>query len=350
MKEWALAIYDLTIRGAGIFGLSVAWAAVTRGARVQIIDPFGPAAGSSGGLVGALAPHAPEHWNPKKAFQLDSLLMAKGFWAEVEAASGLSAGYARNGRLQPIADDHALILARKRGQTARELWQEHAHWEVLPATSTDWEPHSPAGFVIRDTLSALVHPRRACQALVAGLAAQGVALQHNGPDAGKVLWATGIAGLEALSAQHSRSMGGGVKGQAALLDFDARGLPQLYADGIHVIPHNNGTVAIGSTSERDYTSIKETDSQLEDVIAKARAALPVLADAPVLERWAGIRPRARSRAPMLGPWPDRENHFIANGGFKIGFGMAPKIADVMADLMLEGRDEIPEGFRVAANF
>ncbi len=53
---------------------------------------------------------------------------------------------------------------------------------------------------------------------------------------------------------------------------------------------------------------------------------------------------------MLGPWPDRENHFIANGGFKIGFGMAPEIADVMADLMLEGRDEIPEGFRVAANF
>jgi glycine/D-amino acid oxidase-like deaminating enzyme len=37
---------------------------------------------------------------------------------------------------------------------------------------------------------------------------------------------------------------------------------------------------------------------------------------------------------------------VANGGFKIGFGMAPKVAEVMADLVLDGRDGIPEGFRV----
>jgi len=52
---------------------------------------------------------------------------------------------------------------------------------------------------------------------------------------------------------------------------------------------------------------------------------------------------------MLGAWPDRNGHFIANGGFKIGFGMAPKIAQVMADLLLEGKDTIPEGFRVEDN-
>ncbi|MEQ9673084.1 MAG: FAD-dependent oxidoreductase, partial [Roseovarius indicus] len=40
---------------------------------------------------------------------------------------------------------------------------------------------------------------------------------------------------------------------------------------------------------------------------------------------------------------------IANGGFKIGFGMAPKVAEVMAALILEGRDEIPEGFRPQAS-
>ncbi|MGC1503369.1 MAG: FAD-dependent oxidoreductase [Sulfitobacter sp.] len=350
VKERALAIYDLTIRGAGIFGLSVAWVAVQRGAKVQVIDPFGPAAGSSGGVVGALAPHAPEHWNPKKAFQLDSLLMAEDFWAEVALRTGLSTGYARNGRLQPISDDHALVLARKRSQTAQTLWQEHAQWDVEPVTEDAWQPHSPAGFVIRDTLSALIHPRQACQALVAGLAAQGVAVNSEGADAGNVLWSTGITGLEELNAQLIRNMGGGVKGQAALLDYDARGLPQLYAEGIHVIPHNDGTVAIGSTSEGDYTSATETDNQLDDVIAQARAALPILAEAPVLERWAGVRPRARSRAPMLGAWPNRPKHFIANGGFKIGFGMAPKIAHVMADLILEGRDNIPDGFGVARNY
>ena len=69
----------------------------------------------------------------------------------------------------------------------------------------------------------------------------------------------------------------------------------------------------------------------------------------VLDRWAGVRPRARSRAPMLGAWPGRPGHFVANGGFKIGFGMAPKVAEVMADLVLAGRDAIPEGFRVEDN-
>ena len=46
---------DVTVRGAGVFGLSVAWACARRGAKVRVIDPFGPAAGASGGIVGALA-------------------------------------------------------------------------------------------------------------------------------------------------------------------------------------------------------------------------------------------------------------------------------------------------------
>jgi glycine/D-amino acid oxidase-like deaminating enzyme len=53
---------------------------------------------------------------------------------------------------------------------------------------------------------------------------------------------------------------------------------------------------------------------------------------------------------MLGEWPGRPGQFIANGGFKIGFGMAPKVAEVMADLVLEGRDAIPAAFRPEASF
>jgi glycine oxidase len=74
--------------------------------------------------------------------------------------------------------------------------------------------------------------------------------------------------------------------------------------------------------------------------------LPILHGAAVVARWAGVRPRAASRAPLLGAWPGRAGHYVANGGFKIGFGMAPKVAEVMADLVLEGRDEVPEGFRI----
>jgi len=339
---------DITVRGAGIFGLSVAWACARRGARVRVIDPFGPGAGASGGVVGALAPHVPENWNDKKAFQFEGLIMAGPFWAGVAEAGGLSPGYARLGRVQPVMDAAGLALARAREASAATLWQGQAEWRVEAAGGA-WCPESPTGYVIRDTLSARLHPRRACAALVAALRARGCEVLREGPDAGRVLWATGVAGLEALNAGHPRQVGSGVKGQGAVLDFDARDLPQLFADTVHIVPHEDGTTAVGSTSERDYDDATSTDAQLDAVIARACAAVPALSGARVLERWAGVRPRTRSRAPMLGAHPLHAGAFIANGGFKIGFGMAPKLGEVMADLMLDGVDRIPDGFRPEAS-
>jgi glycine oxidase len=345
-----MASVDVTVRGAGIFGLSVAWICAGRGARVRVVDPFGPGAGSSGGVVGALAPHVPENWNPKKAFQLDSLLMAERFWQEVETRGGVSAGYGRTGRLQPVLDERALVLAHARAESAASLWQGRARWDVVAGAVGDdpFMPASPTGFLIRDTLSARIFPRRACEALTAALRAMGVEVEVEAPDAGAVIWATGWQGLRRLSENLGRAVGDGVKGQAALLRCEAREAPQLFADGLHVVPHADGTVAIGSTSEREFADPTLVDAQCDDLIARARAAVPALADAEVLERWAGVRPRARSRAPLLGAWPGQPGHFITNGGFKIGFGMAPKVAEVMADLVLEGRDAVPEGFGFSA--
>ncbi len=336
---------DVTVRGAGIFGLSIAWTCARRGAKVQIVDPFGPGAGSSGGLVGALAPHVPENWNTKKAFQFDSLIMAESFWKQVEATGGVSPGYARLGRLQPIPDARGLELARAREQTAATLWQGQADWAVMAVDQVGaWCPPSPTGFVIHDTLSARMHPRRACAALVAALGVMGVEVVADAPDKGQVIHATGLAGLQELSAALGKTVGNGVKGQAALLRFDAGDVPQLFADAVHIVPHADGTLAIGSTSEREYDDPTSTDNALDDVLDRAMRAVPVLHGAEVIDRWAGVRPRSKSRAPMLGTHPLHKGQFIANGGFKIGFGMAPKVAEVMADLMLDGRDTIPQEF------
>ncbi len=341
---------DLTVRGAGIFGLSIAFAAMRRGARVQVIDPHGIGAGASGGIVGALAPHVPEAWNDKKAFQLDSLLMAEAWWAAVADASGKATGYARTGRLQPLADADAVARARERAGQADVLWQGRADWRVVPALDDGWAPHAPSGFLVRDTLSARIHPRHALAALAEAIRVGGGRVLPDGEARGPVIHATGPAGLDALSgALGGRAVGGSVKGQAALLDLSCPGAPQIFADGLHIVPHADGTVAIGSTSERTWDDSASTDAGLDVLIARARAVCPALATAPVRERWAGLRARTRSRAPMLGAWPGRHGHFIANGGFKIGFGMAPKIAGVMADLVLEGRDAIPDGFRVEAS-
>lgn len=342
-----MARVDLTVRGGGIFGLSIAWEAARRGAKVRLIEADAIGAGSSGGLVGALCPHVPESWNPKKAFQLDSLLMAADWWAKAETASGLASGYARLGRLQPLADAAAVDLARARATTAQTLWQGAAVWDVVAATDTGWQPESPSGWLVRDTLSARIQPQMALSVLHAAIVAMGgEVVIGDADDAGPVVWATGVHGLAALSAELGRSVGDGVKGQALSLQHPAEGLAQIFVDGLHIVPHANGTVAIGSTSETSWNDPTSVDAQIDALHARAVAALPVLAGAPVVARWAALRPRTKSRAPLLGAWPGRSGHFVANGGFKIGFGMAPKVAEVMVDLALEGRDAVPDGFRV----
>lgn len=343
-----MASVDVTVRGGGIFGLCCAWTLVQRGARVRLVEVARIGAGSSGGLVGALSPHMPEQWNAKKQFQLESLLMAEAFWAGVEHASGLASGYARSGRLQPLADAEAVAKAQQRAASTAALWQGQAVWQVVPASGADWEPASASGRLIHDTLSARLHPRMAAATLTAALKARGAEIViGEATDQGLVLHATGVAGLAALSQALGRHVGGGLKGQALALRLAAPpGAPQLYADGLHIVPHADGTVAIGSTSERDAADPTGTDHQIDELHARALAALPCLAGAPVIDRWSGLRPRAASRAPMLGPWPDRPGHFIANGGFKIGFGMAPKVAQTMAALLLDQQDTIPQGFRV----
>jgi glycine/D-amino acid oxidase-like deaminating enzyme len=337
---------DVTVMGAGIFGLSCAWAMARRGAKVRVIDPIGIGAGASGGVVGALSPHVPENWNPKKQFQLESLLMAGDWWAEVEQTAGLSSGFGRTGRLQPLPDDASVARARERAATAERLWLGRAEWRVVKVPETGWTAHSATGLAVYDTLSARIAPRRALDALAAAIQACGGNIANEGEPTGLVLWATGAAGLADIGAAFSRAVGTGVKGQAAVLRLAAHDAPQLFVDALHIVPHADGTVAVGSTTETAFLAGSGTDSSLDALILRARDLVPDLRDAEVVERWAGVRPKAVTRAPVLGAWPGRTGHSIANGGFKIGFGVAPKVAEVLADLMLDGRDNIPVGFRV----
>lgn len=346
-----MATPDVVVMGGGVFGLSIAYASARRGARVHLCERAAIGAGASGGLVGALAPHVPELWNPKKQFQLESLLMAGVFWEGVRAASGIDPGHARTGRWQPLPDAAAVARAEERAAGAAALWGGAADWRVIAAPEDGWAPPSPTGLMVEDTLSARLHPRDAGRALAAAVRALGGVVEEGRAEppagrAGAVIWTTGVAGLATLSADLGRVVGAGVKGQAARFACAAAERPQLFAEGLHIVPHHDGTVAVGSTSERVFAAAETTDEALEALIARARALCPALREAPVTGRWAGVRPRAKSRAPMLGPWPGRSGHFVANGGFKTGFGMAPKVAEVIADLALDGRDAIPEGFRV----
>ncbi|WP_325168771.1 NAD(P)/FAD-dependent oxidoreductase [Paracoccus caeni] len=340
----------MTIIGGGIFGLCCAWEMSRRGASVRVIEADRIGAGSSGGHVGALAPHAPDNWNPKKAFQLESLLMAGSFWRDVEAASGQPTGYLRAGRLQPLTDPDEAARLQARITASQDRWPTEMQLRLTDRPDAALIPDSPIGLWLVDGLTARINPRAALSALTQALRRSGAEViegQRPDPDAltGTTLWATGTPGLLDLTDALGRNIGKGVKGQSALLRHAAPNAPQVFADGLHIVPHQDGTVAIGSTSENEYGDLQH-DERLDEIIARARQLCPALADAPVIDRWAGARARAKSRAPLLGHWPGREGHFVANGGFKIGFGMAPKIAALMANLILTGQDAIPEGFRL----
>lgn len=340
----------VTVVGGGILGLCCGWELLQRGTAVRVLEAEGVGAGSSGGHVGALAPHAPDNWNEKKAFQLDSLLMAEDFWARIEEASGLPTGYGRTGRLQPVESEAAAVKLRERIAASEQQWPKQMRMRLTDRPNSPLYPESPSGLWLEDLMTARINPRAALSALAGAIRANGGEIVEQSPAhpndlTGFVLWATGTPGLEMLSRELRRPVGKGIKGQSALLRHDAAGMPQVFANGIHIVPHEDGTVAVGSTSENEFAHC-ETDERLDDIIARARQICPQLETATVLDRWAGLRPRARSRAPLLGGWPGRDRHFVANGGFKIGFGMAPKIASVMAELILDGSDRIPEGFRL----
>jgi len=158
--------------------------------------------------------------------------------------------------------------------------------------------------------------------------------------------ATSFPILQSLMPPLLKPLGQGVKGQAALLkaDLDPT-LPVVFLDGVYVVPHEGGFAAIGSTSENHYDDPLATDHQLDAVIEKSRALIPALRNAEVIERWAGIRPKAIGRDPLVGPVPGHANIVALTGGFKISFGMAHRLADSALDHVL-GRTTapLPENF------
>ena len=348
---------EIEILGAGVFGLAIAYACLRKGARVRVLEKRRVAAGSSGGVVGALAPHTPDNWNEKKQFQFDSLIAAQDFWSDVDALSGVRSGYGRNGRLMAIADDRQLELARARVESARQNWKGLAEWQVIPVSEAGpFAPVSPTGYVVHETLSARMSPRGACTSLAGAVRALGGEIVEGttrdmtrGRGADATILCTGYEGLEELSRELGAPIGKGIKGQGLLLAHDAHDMPQLFADGRHIIPHANATVAIGSTTENEWDDPTAVDEQIDAIHEHAVEICPVLHGAKVLQRWAGVRPRGRRRAPILDRHPLRENVYIANGGFKIGFGVAVKVAQVMADLVIDGKADIPASFTLAAN-
>jgi glycine oxidase len=168
---------------------------------------------------------------------------------------------------------------------------------------------------------------------------------------GNLLVAAGVGSfplLDTLGPALAKPLGRGVKGQAALLKVDlVDDLPLLYLDGLYVVPHEGGHVAIGSTSENQFSNAFSTDGLLDALIAEARQLAPVLETAAVIERWAGLRPKAVDRDPMVGPHPEHGHIHALTGGYKVSFGIAHLLADAALDAIAGRALPLPDSFSFA---
>ncbi len=354
---------DVLIVGAGIFGLSCAFACAGRGLTVIVVECAVPGAGASGGPLGAMSPHLPVSWSPKKAFQLAALLSADAHWHDVAITGGRDPGYARIGRLIPLPDAVTRNRAEAQAQAATERWPGGYDW-ILHARTPDnsWiAPSASAHGVAFEPLSARIHPRHAIEALVAATVARGVVLVSGSAvlrfedgaiyttegriEAGQVVLAAGIVGFDLMKAATGVPLGCGVKGQAAVLaPRDSVTSPTIFADGLYIVPHADRTVAVGSTSEQTWRDATTTDGLLDDLLVRANRLCPRLVGARLLERWAGLRPRAPRPDPMIGPLPGFDRVLVASGAYKIGFGIAHAIGTAIADLVTGQAPALPKGF------
>lgn len=371
-------VVDLLVVGGGVMGLWTALFAARDGFSVRLVEKRTIGAGASGGVLGALMPHLPDRWNAKKAFQFDALVSLEAEVAMLEAETGLSVGYRRSGRLIPLAKPHNRDLALGQAQDALAVWKTPDRsfaFEVLEATPTAGWPgdEAMAHGLVRDRLAARLAPRRLLDALRTALdrhqnvvVTEGAGLQVIDPAAGlarlddgsdvvfeKCVLSAGVetfALLAPLNPPLARPAGSGVKGQAALLKAAVDpAFPVIFAGGLYIVPHEDGLVAIGSTSENSFAEPTSTDDLLDVLIDKARAMAPLLADAPVVERWAGVRPRAIGREPMVGRHPDHANISLMTGGFKVSFGIAHKLACEVLNEIKGGTLGVPPSFTVEAH-
>ena len=364
---------DLLIAGAGVMGLWLTVKAARAGLSVMLVERGNPGGGASGGFLGALMPHSPERWNGKKDFQFRALIELEDEIARLESETGAYCGYRRVGRLLPLSTERARASALGQIDEARSNWGGRFSYEVNHTAEIENWPDilsAPRG-VVHETLSARISPPGLLGALLSSLAVMpnidlrlGTSVVDVSPgdhmarlsdgsavSYGHIALANGVDAFPLIARAAglpADALGSGVKGQAALLDAKASpDLPLVYDDGVYVIAHENGHVAVGSTSEREFDDPVSTDENLDQIIKRARRLCPVIKHAPVIRRWAGVRPRAIGRDPMLGAVPGAPSVLAMAGGFKISFGIAHRMADVLvAEITGSERPETPMSFSV----
>jgi glycine oxidase len=356
-----VASYDVAIIGGGIIGGSIAFELARHKLRVVLFDSNELGREASWAAAGMLSP-APDSPDsiPLVPLARASLELYPAFVAAVEDASGLKAGFRRDGALE-------LLFA---GDAERELSTLIALHHGLGIAS---EPLSAADVlelepqVGREVRAAALLPDEACvdnraltAAVLTAAAARGVTIRGNSGvtavvregrrctgviaegnriSAGSVVVAAGcysasIDGLATYAPTHP------VRGQmVALLSPTARLQRVVRSERGYIVPRDDAhpqKLVTGSTLENVGFEKKMTASGIEQILSAAMEIVPGLKDAEIVETWCGLRPGTPDHLPVLGP-TDVEGLLVATGHYRNGILLAPVTAKLIREWIVDKR-------------
>ena len=327
--------------GGGIAGLTVALEAARRGLDVVVIDSPRPGAASRA-AAGMLAPSVEDV--PPAMF--DAAIAARDFYPEYVDAlrdlSGIDVPLDRGGIIQLVSEREA-EAARRHAPAAARWLDAAALVEREPAFAGHHGAllHPDDGAV--DNLALMDALERAAAA-TSGIRRVGgdvLSIDADQPSAltrtrGRYFaarlvvcsgaWAGGLAGLPRRIAVRP------VRGQ--LLRLAQSPIRHVtYGAGGYLVPRGD-TLLVGATSEEAGFENETSLAGLATLRSIAARAIPSLANALVVDHWAGLRPMSPDGHPILGADPDSPALVYACGYSRNGILFAPWAAAQLAKVLL----------------
>lgn len=340
----------ILVVGAGVAGLSIGWRLAQTGYSVDILEAglTGRAASwAAAGMIGA-AGELSDGKSELAVMGREAMALWPGFAQEIETASGRTISYRADGALVVALDgDSALRLQQRHAALIRS--GDGAEW-LSTAEARKREPVlapdiAGALYVAAD---AQVDNRALTDALAEAFRRAGGRILENTrvesllAQNGRVQGVATNAGVRAADAvvvcagAWSGLLGEVMppirpaKGQmAALVPPPGATIPTrpIWGNAAYLVPRQ-GRVLLGATVEEAGFDTGVTKAVLENLLERARRLAPDIENWPVVESWAGLRPRTPDDAPVLGP-TGVDGLFVACGQFRNGILFAPVIADAL---------------------